>query len=632
MGNALRPDNVVGTGIVSVLDYLYPISVALVFLLAKTFSICTLQTPKTGLAINRSRIVVLCLLLAVFGAYIGQTTLFISRALFEKGWWAPEHCVIEVLSSLLVWGGLGLSLLSSPSPLWHPYMSAFLIGLAFEIALCALSPFSFETNSTFSTILLLLEVLRIACFFALTIAGAFLVQSRGDEYTALDEERQSLLVPETNDTAAATTPVGKQYGTVESAEEIDDEESDDNQEIKEMQRKRLEEEGGWWGYVKGFAIFLPYMWPSHNRKVQACLALMGLHLVLERFVNLLEPRQIGILTDKLSEDFGKGIFPWKDFLLFVFFWWMNSPAGIEAVKQLARIPVQNYSRERISNLAFKHVMSLSMDFHGSKDSGEVLKALDQAQVLHDLLELILFELSPVLVDLIIGIVYITYLFDSYVAFVLVLVGVAYISTTLRLTNWVQPKRRVFNEKDRFEHKTIYASVSNWQTVAYFNRVPYEQKRYGDSVKAAIDTSAAYYMATTLMWAVEFFIMTLGIATCSFMAVYQITFQGKPVGSFVTLLFYWWVLMRPLDRVASSFKEVSSALIDAERLLQLLQTKPTVQNTVEAKTLVVTKAKVEFDSVDFSYDDRKQTLKNINFTADPGKRLGSWEKLVGGSQH
>ena len=43
--------------------------------------------------------------------------------------------------------------------------------------------------------------------------------------------------------------------------------TDRDKEIKEQQAKRLEEEGGWLGYLKAFAVFLPYLFPKDDWRV-----------------------------------------------------------------------------------------------------------------------------------------------------------------------------------------------------------------------------------------------------------------------------------------------------------------------------------------------------------------------------
>ena len=70
-------------------------------------------------------------------------------------------------------------------------------------------------------------------------------------------------------------------------------------------------------------------------------------------------------------------------------------------------------------------------------------------------------------------------------------------------------------------------------------------------------------------------------------------------------------------------------MDAERLLELFQTKPTIKDSLNAKPLKLTHGKVEFNNVSFSYDERKPTLKSVSFTIPAGKTVALVGETGGG---
>jgi ABC-type multidrug transport system fused ATPase/permease subunit len=92
-----------------------------------------------------------------------------------------------------------------------------------------------------------------------------------------------------------------------------------------------------------------------------------------------------------------------------------------------------------------------------------------------------------------------------------------------------------------------------------------------------------------------------------------------IGVFITLLTYWSSITKPLSVVANSYRACTTYLINAERLLELLHTQPTVDDT-GCKHLHISKGRVEFDNVSFSYGDGKSTLKNIDVTAESGQTI------------
>ncbi len=70
-------------------------------------------------------------------------------------------------------------------------------------------------------------------------------------------------------------------------------------------------------------------------------------------------------------------------------------------------------------------------------------------------------------------------------------------------------------------------------------------------------------------------------------------------------------------------------MDAERLLELFQTKPTITDVSTAKPLKLSQGLVRFDRVSFSYDERKPTLKNVSFIVPPGKTVALVGETGGG---
>ena len=118
--------------------------------------------------------------------------------------------------------------------------------------------------------------------------------------------------------------------------------------------------------------------------------------------------------------------PWMDIGLWMLYCWINSRGGFGVIDNFAMTVISNSAFERITILAYEHMIGLLIDFHTSKDSGEVLKAIEQASSLNSLLQMVLFDVFPVLIDLAIAMYYVTYLFDAYIAFIILFMAMVYV--------------------------------------------------------------------------------------------------------------------------------------------------------------------------------------------------------------
>lgn len=86
---------------------------------------------------------------------------------------------------------------------------------------------------------------------------------------------------------------------------------------------------------------------------------------------------------------------------------------------------------------------------------------------------------------------------------------------------------------------------------------------------------------------------------------------------------------PLGFFGIMYRQISYGLIDAERLLELFQTKSSINDSPTAKPLKLGKGLVKFDRVSFAYDERKPTLKDVSFEVPPGKTVALVGETGGG---
>lgn len=565
-------------------------------------------------------------MLTVLLAYTTEVIYYFSRAIKESEYEPPKPFAIRCLGSILVWSPLTYSLWTSKSLRWQPYFGAFVLQFAFETTTCLITAFSIPVEDRQQDVPFVIGCIRALASLLLLLDGFVILITKHVERST-DEERQSLLGKPAD--GAATANGNGTYGAIAQAPANDEEAepTDRDKEIKEQQAKRLEEEGGWFGYLKGFAVFLPYLFPRDDWKVMGCLVLRLLHMIQERVLNLLTPRQLGIITDKLQAQ--TGVMPWKDIMLWVLFSYINSYAGLGIIDGLANMVISNSAYRRITLLAYKHVLGLSMDFHTSKDSGEVLKAVEQASSLNSLIEMVMFDICPILLDLFVAMYYVTHLFDAYMAFIILFMGAAYITIGWYFTTLSQPKRRDYVEKQRTESSTVNETVHNWQTVAYFNRLTFEHSRYAANIINTINAQYSYYFRSMGGHAAQDLLTTLGFAGCCIFGMSQIVTGRKPVGNLVTLIMYWHTMTSPLYVLSYSYRHISSSLIDAERLLQLLNTKPTVADKEGARDIVVHTGEVEFKDVNFYYDERKPIIKAVNLKAGGGQTIAFVGETGGG---
>ena len=206
----------------------------------------------------------------------------------------------------------------------------------------------------------------------------------------------------------------------------------------------------WWEYIRGYALFFPYLWPAKAANLQISVCLCVVLVVAQRVVNVLVPYQAGKITNLLSHE-GAALqkVPWAQICLFILYRFMQGSSGLlNAARASLWVPVGQYSFRELSTASFEHVHSLSLDFHLGKKTGEVISALSKGNSINNFLEQLTFQLAPMLVDLFVAFWYFLVSFDAYYALVVAIVTCTYMYVTIRLAQWRVNVRRNMTNADR----------------------------------------------------------------------------------------------------------------------------------------------------------------------------------------
>ncbi|KAK2765631.1 hypothetical protein FQN54_008485 [Arachnomyces sp. PD_36] len=380
-------------------------------------------------------------------------------------------------------------------------------------------------------------------------------------------------------------------------------------------------------YIRSFKTLLPYLWPSGKVHLQLLYVGIGLCLVVERVLNVLVPLQIGLITNILSGP--HATFPLKEIVVFIVLRLLSSSGGVSAIRGYLWMPLGNYSYQRIGHAAFEKVMTLSSDFHDSKQSGSLWLSIARGQSIRHLVSSVLFQVGPMLVDLVLAISVLYYLFDIYMALIVAGVTITFLWSSGRILSLQKEKRRQWIDDLQKEENIMCESTSNWKTVSYFNRVPYEKSRYFSAMETHMRSRLVYKTWDQVESIFQSFLLISGLMGACFLAAYQVIQGNKPVGSFVMLLSYWAQLSSPLQFFASSFSSTILDLVDAEELLTLLKRQPTITDADNAKQMVLSDGEIQFRDVKFSYDNEREVVKDINFQAAPGQTVALVGETGGG---
>lgn len=321
---------------------------------------------------------------------------------------------------------------------------------------------------------------------------------------------------------------------------------------------------------------------------------------------------------------------WHAVFIFAILGFVNGGACIDFLRRWLWMPIEQYSHDAMSRASMAHIMSLSSDFHEGKSTSDCMQAFHGGRSIFSLVEQVLFKVIPMFIDLTVAFWYLSLVFGPFMGLVMITFVATYLYVTTKMYNLkAAEKRREYIAHWRKEWEVGHASISGWNTASLFNMIPYEKQRYGKAIKNTLGTKFDFEMTISFITAVQAFVMMVGKVAALCLGVWRISNGYNDIGEFTTLIVYWGQLESPVVFFAGTYKQISSSLIDAERLLQLFMTKPTIVDSPTAKPLQLDKGIVTFEDVSFAYDERKPTLKNVTFTVPAGKTVALVGETGGG---
>lgn len=383
----------------------------------------------------------------------------------------------------------------------------------------------------------------------------------------------------------------------------------------------------WFEYVRGYSLFFPYLWPKDSPSLQLNVLICFILVILMRVVNIMVPSQLGNVVAKLEfavkevnagEPLTMSLFPIVDVVFLGLLWILQGTSGfLGSARSMLWIPVSQYSYRGLTTAAFNHVHSLSLDFHLSKRTGEVLSALNKGSAINQFLEQVTFNVIPMLFDLFLSI-YVFYLkYGTLYAEINLVYICWYLYMTIKMAATRADYRREMTNADREEEAIKNDSISSYETVKYFNAEEYESNRYQDKVGVFQNAELKVQMGMVMMNVCQTIVFNLGRIIVVLICGWQVTVGTRQTGDWIMVVSYLAQLQAPLNFFGTFYRTVQQSMISGERLLELFKIQPTVVDTPHAKPLKNFTGGIRWNNVSFSYDRRRPALRNISFECPPG---------------
>ncbi|CAK0765047.1 ATM1-type heavy metal exporter [Azospirillaceae bacterium] len=311
------------------------------------------------------------------------------------------------------------------------------------------------------------------------------------------------------------------------------------------------------------------------------------------------------------------------------------PVGLILAYGLARIIAQGFGELRDALFAkvaqnairqvalqvFRHLHALSLRFHLERQTGGLSRAIERGnRAIETLLRFMLFNILPTLLEIVLVGVILWRMFGASIALVTLITVISYIAFTLVITEWRTKFRRQMNETDSKANTRAIDSLLNYETVKYFGNEKHEAERYDAALRGYEHAAVKSQTSLSMLNLGQGFIISIGLAIVMYITAAGIARGEMTLGDFVLVNTYLVQLYLPLNFFGFVYREIKQALIDMEKMFELLTVNREIADAPDATPLCVSGGALTFENVCFSYDSRRPILQDVSFTVKPGQTV------------
>jgi ATP-binding cassette, subfamily B, bacterial len=269
---------------------------------------------------------------------------------------------------------------------------------------------------------------------------------------------------------------------------------------------------------------------------------------------------------------------------------------------------------------YSHVQRLSLSYHDHKQTGDLISRvtsdIDAVQ------SFIASGLLGVVVDCItlVGMVGVMFYINWRFTLIALSVSPVLFAVVFTYTRRIKKAAREVRKKEGEIVSVIEEVLTSIRVVKAFAREEYEQRRLEEESLESVEIALrARGLKAKLAPLVEI-LVAAGTALVLWFGARLVLAGGLSSGSLVVFIFYLGKMYKPMQDLSKMTDTYSKASVGYERIREVLETTREVADLKGARKAPRLAGRVEFEHVEFRYDDGRPVLHDVSFRIEPGQTV------------
>lgn len=310
--------------------------------------------------------------------------------------------------------------------------------------------------------------------------------------------------------------------------------------------------------------------------------------------------------------------------------WLGALFVLGAISGGAMFFLMGWTGQRVLRqlqvVLFEHLHRLTLSFYSNHESGDLMSRITND--ISTIQQAIGFALVQVLSGTLL-ILWIAYnMLRSNVAYGLLSLAVLplMVVATLWFSNQARKAFRATREKVGDVNAELQEGISGVREVQAFGREEANIERFTQSSAAVRDATVRAVAYTSALGptleALGYVAIAIVTGVGGFFLLRGQTIGGATLslGLIIAFLGYVQRLNQPIAQIAIMWANVQSAIAGGERIFDLLDQMPEIQEQIDAQAMPPIQGRVVYAGVNAEYKSDEPVLRNVELVAEPGETI------------
>lgn len=271
----------------------------------------------------------------------------------------------------------------------------------------------------------------------------------------------------------------------------------------------------------------------------------------------------------------------------------------------------------LRNNLYRHIQSLSFGFFDNRRTGELMSRVTND--VQSLQQLITSGVLEIFVDIFSFLVIISVLLwiDWQLTLLILLTFPLMIVTTRLFGRRIRDAYKEVQMRIAGVNEHLQDTIASIRLVKSFANEEYEVKRFSERNRLNKEAN----IEAVRLWATFFptidVMNQLGTVIILGFGARQVMMGTISIGTLVAFIAYLQQLHRPVRRFSRIMNVIQQAAASGERIFEILDTKPDVDEKPDAVVLPPLSERIEYKGVSFSYDKKNPAVRDVDLTIEAG---------------